>query len=83
MSIEDNRYLIRRKVFALLGAKFHVYDGRNNLIGFSAQKAFKLKEDIRFFADESMQEERLSIQLGQVRRGIDSLGLDVDSRVPS
>jgi cell division septum initiation protein DivIVA len=28
-------------------------------------------------------EERLSIQLGQVRRGIDSLGLDVDSRVPS
>ena len=28
-------------------------------------------------------EERLSIQLGQVRRGIDALGLDVDSRVPS
>ena len=28
-------------------------------------------------------EERLSIQLGQVRRGIDSLGLEVDSRVPS
>ena len=28
-------------------------------------------------------EERLASQLGQVRRGIDTLGLEVDNRVPS
>lgn len=66
MSIEDNRYLIRRKVLTLLGQKFHVYDGYGRLIGFSKQKAFKLKEDIRFYTDETMQEERLVIRARQV-----------------
>lgn len=55
-------YLIRRKVFALLGAQFHVYDPSNQLIGYCKQKAFKLKEDIRLYTDESMAKERLSIQ---------------------
>jgi len=66
MSIEDNRYLIRRKVFTLLGQKFHVYDGHGRLIGFSKQKAFRLKEDIRFYSDESMTEEKLLIRARQV-----------------
>jgi hypothetical protein len=66
MSIEDNRYLIRRKILTVLGQKFHVYDGHDRLIGFSKQKAFKLKEDIRFYADESMAEEKLLIQARQV-----------------
>jgi len=66
MSIEDNQYLIRRKIFTILGQKFHVYDGYGKLIGFSKQKAFKLKEDIRFYADETMQEEKLVIRARQV-----------------
>lgn len=66
MNIEDNRYTIRRKVLTILGQKFHVYDGHGELIGFSKQKAFKLKEDIRFYADESMTEEKLLIQARQV-----------------
>ena len=55
-------YLIRRKVFALLGAQFHIYDTNQQLIGYCKQKAFKLKEDIRLYTDESMSKERLSIQ---------------------
>jgi len=66
MSIEDNRYLIRRKVLTILGAKFHVYDGHGKLLGFSKQKAFKLKEDIRFYSDETMSEEKLLIQARQI-----------------
>jgi hypothetical protein len=59
-------YTIRRKVFTLFGAKFHVYNAEGALIGFSQQKAFKLKEDIRVFTDESMQTERVSIQARQI-----------------
>ena len=62
MSIKENRYLIRRKVLTVFGQKFHVYDGHGSLIGFSQQKAFKLKEDIRFYTDETMTDERLVIQ---------------------
>lgn len=54
-------YTIRRKVFSLLGAKFHIYDKDQDMIGFCKQKAFKLKEDIRIYTDESMSEERLTI----------------------
>jgi uncharacterized protein YxjI len=54
-------YTIRRKVFTLLGAKFHIYNEAGDLIGFSKQKAFKLKEDIRIYTDESMSDERLVI----------------------
>lgn len=54
-------YTIRRKVLTLAGAKFHIYDAQGNLIGFSKQKAFKLKEDIRVYRDESMQQEMLVV----------------------
>ena len=50
-------YLIRRKVFKLLGGAFHIYDPEGRLAFYSKMKAFKLKEDIRLYSDESMQEE--------------------------
>ena len=62
----DYSYLIRRKVFKLFGADFHIYDPAGNLIGFSHQKAFKLKEDIRVFTDESMQQELLIVKARQI-----------------
>lgn len=72
-------YVIRRKVFTLFGAKFHVYDEDARLIGFIKQKAFKLKEDFRVYSDETMATERLVIKARQI---IDfSAGYDVvDSR---
>jgi hypothetical protein len=59
-------FTIRRKVFSFLGAKFHIYDSDDKLIGFSKQKAFKLKEDIRLYTDESMDKEQLVIQARKV-----------------
>lgn len=54
-------YTIRRKIFSFLGAKFHIYNAAGDLVGFSKQKAFKLKEDIRVFRNESMSQEMLRI----------------------
>lgn len=61
MSNVATEYTIRRKVFTILGGKFHIYNREGALVGFSKQKAFKLKEDIRVFTDESMQQPLLAI----------------------
>jgi hypothetical protein len=65
-ALTQDQYLIRRKVFTFLGKKFHVYDSAGQVIGFSKQKAFKLKEDIRVYSDESEKEERLLIKARQI-----------------
>jgi len=59
------RYLLKRQVFALTG-KFRFYDPNENLVMFSEQKMFKLREDIRVFSDESKTEEVLSIKARQI-----------------
>jgi uncharacterized protein YxjI len=46
-------YTIRRKVFKIFGASFHIYDEKGGLAGFCKQKAFKLREDIKIYTDES------------------------------
>ena len=43
---------MRFKVFKLLGGSFYVRDAAGTLVAFSEQKAFKLKEDIRVYADD-------------------------------
>jgi hypothetical protein len=60
-----NTYRIRRKLLKIFGASFHIYDG-DEVVGFSRQKAFKLKEDIRVFPDEYSSEEILSVQARQM-----------------
>lgn len=71
----SDEYVIRKKVLTVVGAKFHIFDPEGNVVGFSKQKAFKLKEDIRLYASEDMQDEVLSIQ---ARAVIDfSAGYDV------
>lgn len=60
-----NRYLLKRQVFALTG-KFRFYDPQGNLVMFSEQKMFKLREDIRVFADESKTQEVLQIKARQI-----------------
>lgn len=61
-----DHYMIRRKVFKLLGGAFHIYGADGELLFYSKQKAFKLREDIRLYADESMEEEILWIQARQI-----------------
>ena len=64
-AFQFNRYLLKRQVFALTG-KFRIYDPNGQLVLFSQQKMFKLKEDIRVFTDESMTQELLLIQARQI-----------------
>lgn len=53
-SLKQDQFTIRRKVFKLFGQAFHIYDSADNLVAYSKLKAFKLKEDIRLFTDETM-----------------------------
>lgn len=55
------QYLLKRQAIALTG-KFRFYDPAGNLVLFSEQKMFKLKEDIRVYADESKSQEVLVIK---------------------
>ncbi len=59
-------YVVRRQVFKIFGAAFHIYDPNGELAFYSKQKAFKLREDIRLFTDESMTTEVLTIHARQI-----------------
>jgi hypothetical protein len=54
-------YRIRRTFLKLFGATFRVYDG-DRVVAVCKQQAFKLREDIRLFADESASQELLVIK---------------------
>ena len=58
-------YLLKRQAIALAG-KFRVYDPLGNLVMFSEQKMFKLREDIRVYSDEGKTQEVLSIKARQI-----------------
>jgi uncharacterized protein YxjI len=58
-------YLIKRQVFALAGT-FRFFDPGGNQVMFSQQKMFKLREDIRVYADEAKTQEVLSIKARQI-----------------
>jgi len=60
-----NQYLLKRQAIALQG-KFRFYDPNGNLVMYSEQKMFKLREDIRVYSDESKTQEVLSIKARQI-----------------
>lgn len=65
LAFQNNAYLLKRQVFALTG-KFRIYDPMGNLVLFSEQKMFRLREDIRVYADESKTQEVLMIKARQI-----------------
>ena len=65
-SFEHNHYLFRKKVFKIFGGGFHIYDKDGVLLFYSEQKAFKLKEDYRIYADERLADELLNIKTPQI-----------------
>ncbi len=60
-----SNYVLHRQAIALTG-KFRFYDPMGNLVMFSEQRMFKLREDIRVYADESKTREVLSIKARQI-----------------
>jgi uncharacterized protein YxjI len=65
LAFQHDQYLLKRQVFALTG-KFRVYDPTENLVLFSEQKMFRLREDIRVYSDESKAQEVLIIKARQI-----------------
>lgn len=61
-----SQYLVQKKFFKLLGGEFRIFDSQGRLVLFSRMKAFKLREDIRVYADESMSTEVLAIHARQI-----------------
>ena len=61
---EADSYMVRQKILKLLGEEFHIYsdDSMQQLIGYSKQKALKLKEDIRVYSDEQKSTELICIK---------------------
>ena len=55
-------FTIRAKVLDLFAPKFHIYRKDGALAGYVKQKAFRLKEDIRVYTDESMDKELMVIR---------------------
>ena len=65
-NFSHQKYLVRRKILKLFGAVFHIYDPDGNVAFYSKMKAFKLKEDIRLYTGEDMQEEVLTIKARKI-----------------
>ncbi|RKG66427.1 hypothetical protein D7V80_19660 [Corallococcus sp. CA054B] len=70
----QTHYMLRRKFFKIFGGAFHIYDAAGNVAFYSKMKAFKLKEDLRVYSGEDMQEELITIQA----RGILDFGATYD-----
>ncbi len=60
-----NNFTLRRQVLALTGV-FRLYDQNGQVIAYSRQKMFKLREDIRLYTDESQSQELMRIQARQI-----------------
>ena len=63
---DEPTYLIRKQVLKLFGGVFRVYNPQGQLVLFADMKAFKLREDIRLYADEQKQTEVLLIKARQI-----------------
>ena len=60
------QYTIRRKLITIFGASFHIYGPDGQVVGYCRQKAFKLREDIRLFTDESRSTEIMVMKARQI-----------------
>jgi len=59
-------YVVRRDLLNFWHRKFRVYDPNEQLAFYCEMKAFKLKEDIRIYADESKTQELLVVKARQI-----------------
>ena len=64
-AFQYDQYLLKRQVFALTG-KLRFYNPQEQLVLFSEQKMFKLREDIRIYSDEQKSQEVLAIKARKI-----------------
>jgi uncharacterized protein YxjI len=65
-SFQHQTYLVRKKILKLAGKDFHIFDPNEQVVFFSRMKAFKLREDIRIYSDDSMLTELITIKARQI-----------------
>ena len=63
---EMDNYIIQTKLLKIFGGTFWFKDLENNIVAYSKQKAFKLKEDIVLYADTACTQPLLQIKARQV-----------------
>src|ERR1700737_3042642 len=61
-----DQFQAQRQVLKLVGAAFRLKTLDGRLLAYSKQKAFRLKEDIRVYADEGQTVELLHIQADRI-----------------
>lgn len=61
-----HKFSVRKQILSFVGAKIDIFDGNDKPILFSKMKAFKLKEDIRIYGDETMQDCLITMQARSV-----------------
>ncbi len=71
-------YTIRRKILTFLGATFHVYGPSGDVVAYCRQKAFRLREDIRLYTDDTKSTELLTLSA----RSIIDFGVTFDVTLP-
>jgi len=64
-AFQFDQYVLKKQFFALTGI-LRIYNPQDQLVLYSQQKIFKLKEDIRIYADETKTQELLIIQARQI-----------------
>lgn len=63
---QHDHFVARKKLLKLFGGAFHIRTEDGRLLAYSHQKAFKLREDIRVYADEAQTIELLYIQADKI-----------------
>ena len=66
LPVDQDIFEFRKQFLMLAGGAFRVYDTNQRLLLFSEQKAFKLREDIRVYSDESKANEVMAIRTPQI-----------------
>ena len=63
---EMDNYIVQTKLLKIFGGTFWFKDLEDNIVAYSKQKAFKLKEDIVLYADTACTQPLLQIKARQV-----------------
>jgi hypothetical protein len=64
-AFQYDQYVLKKQVIALTGT-LRIYNPQEQLVMFSQQKIFRLKEDFRVYADEQKSRELLTIKARQI-----------------
>lgn len=59
---QATHYVLRSRFFRLFGGAYQLHDGQGRLCLYAEMKRFRLKEDIRIYADAGMRDEVLRIR---------------------